>query len=56
MRFALDLVFLDTDGRAVEIRAGVPPGRVARCRRAVALAESNAGEGAAFARALARVK
>lgn len=34
MRFDLDLVFLDGDGRAIELRRSLPPGRLARCRSA----------------------
>jgi uncharacterized membrane protein (UPF0127 family) len=34
MRFALDLVFLDAEGRVIELRRAVPPRRVARNRRA----------------------
>ena len=36
MRFALDLYFLDEDGRVIEARRRVPPRRVARCRGASA--------------------
>jgi uncharacterized membrane protein (UPF0127 family) len=34
MRFALDLVWLDADGRVVRVDRGVPPWRVRRCRAA----------------------
>jgi uncharacterized protein len=39
MRFALDLVFLDAEGRVIELRRGVPPRRVIRCPGAVAVLE-----------------
>jgi uncharacterized membrane protein (UPF0127 family) len=31
MRFPLDIVFLDGEGKVVELRRAVPPGRVLRC-------------------------
>jgi uncharacterized protein len=39
MRFRLDLLFLDADGRAIDLRRAVPPGRFARCPGAVAVLE-----------------
>jgi uncharacterized membrane protein (UPF0127 family) len=39
MRFPLDLFFLDAEGRIVELRRAVPPRRVVRCARAVAVLE-----------------
>jgi uncharacterized membrane protein (UPF0127 family) len=39
MRFALDLVFLDEEGRVVELRREVPPGRLIRCPGATAVLE-----------------
>jgi uncharacterized membrane protein (UPF0127 family) len=39
MRFALDLVFLDRDGRPCSVRRGVPPRRLAWDRRASAVLE-----------------
>lgn len=39
MRFALDLVFLASDGRVVEVRREVPPRRLIRCRAADAVLE-----------------
>jgi uncharacterized membrane protein (UPF0127 family) len=39
MTFALDLLFLDAKGRVIELRRGVPPGRVIRCPGAVAVLE-----------------
>jgi uncharacterized membrane protein (UPF0127 family) len=44
MRFALDLVWLDGAGRVVAVDEGVPPGRVRRCRTAVAVVEVAAGD------------
>jgi uncharacterized membrane protein (UPF0127 family) len=39
MRFPLDLVFLDRERRAIEVRRGVPPSRFASCDRADAVLE-----------------
>ena len=39
MRFDLDLLFLDRDGRVAQLRRSVPPRRLARCRHAVAVLE-----------------
>jgi uncharacterized protein len=39
MLFELDLVFLDSDGRVVELRRGVPPRRLIRCPGAMAVLE-----------------
>jgi uncharacterized membrane protein (UPF0127 family) len=39
MRFRLDVLFLDGDGRVVELRRAIPPGRVVRCSRAMAVLE-----------------
>ena len=39
MRFRLDLLFLDADGRVIELRRVVPPGRFVRCPGAVAVLE-----------------
>jgi uncharacterized protein len=39
MRFPLDLVFLAADGRVLEVRRSVRPGRIARYRRAAAVLE-----------------
>lgn len=39
MRFALDLVFLDRDGRPRSVREGVPPRRVVADRAAAAVLE-----------------
>jgi uncharacterized membrane protein (UPF0127 family) len=45
MRFALDLFFLDREGRVIEVRRGVPPRRVVWCRGAAAVLEIPAAEG-----------
>jgi uncharacterized membrane protein (UPF0127 family) len=42
MRFALDVVFLDAEGRAIRSVCTVPPGRVIRCRGADAVLEAPA--------------
>jgi uncharacterized protein len=39
MRFRLDLLFFDRQGRVVEICRDVPAGRFFRCRRAIAVLE-----------------
>jgi uncharacterized protein len=39
MRFALDLVFLAADGRVLELRREVPPGRLVRSRAADSVLE-----------------
>jgi len=39
MRFPLDLLFFDRDGRVVEICRDVPAGRFFRCRRAASVLE-----------------
>jgi uncharacterized membrane protein (UPF0127 family) len=39
MRFRLDLLFLDADGRVIELRRAVPPRRFVRCAGAVAVLE-----------------
>jgi len=44
MRFPLDLVFLDDAARAVSIRRGVPPRRLAAARRARSVLELPAPE------------
>jgi uncharacterized protein len=48
MRFALDLVWLDGDGRVVEVRPEVPGRRNVACRQARSVVELNAGRGDAF--------
>jgi uncharacterized membrane protein (UPF0127 family) len=45
MRFALDLFFLDREGRVIEVKRRVPPRRVVWCRGAVAVLEIPAAEG-----------
>lgn len=49
MRFALDLFFLDSAGRVIYVRRGVPPRRVVWCRGAAAVLEIPSGEGGEFA-------
>jgi uncharacterized membrane protein (UPF0127 family) len=39
MRFALDLLWLDADGRVVRVDRDVPPGRVRGCRAAHGVVE-----------------
>jgi len=39
MRFALDLIWLDGEGRVIRMDRGVPPGRVRGCRAARAVVE-----------------
>jgi uncharacterized membrane protein (UPF0127 family) len=48
MRFALDLVWLDGEGRVVEVDSGVPRRRHVACRRARSVVELNAGRAEAF--------
>jgi uncharacterized membrane protein (UPF0127 family) len=48
MRFALDLVWLDGEGRIVEIRRGVPRRRTIACGRARSVVELSAGQADAF--------
>lgn len=43
MRFPLDLVFLDGDGRELSVRCGVGPRRFASDRRAAAVLELPSG-------------
>ncbi|HSS32058.1 MAG TPA: DUF192 domain-containing protein [Solirubrobacterales bacterium] len=45
MRFELDLVFIDPDGRALALHRGVPPRRVVGCRGAAAVLELPAAGG-----------
>jgi uncharacterized membrane protein (UPF0127 family) len=46
MRFAIDVVFLDRDGRVVRVAESVPPWRTAAARGARAVLELRAGESA----------
>jgi uncharacterized protein len=39
MRFPLDVLFLDAEGRVLELRRSVPPCRVLRCPGAMAVLE-----------------
>jgi hypothetical protein len=54
MRFPLDLVWLDEDGRVVRVDRGVRPFRLRSCGAARSVVEVAAGRGDAFAEALAR--
>jgi uncharacterized protein len=49
MRFAIDIVFLDSGGRVVRVASDLPPGRVVLCRRAAAAVEVAAGKGGIIA-------
>ena len=53
MRFALDLIWLDSGGRVLRTDAGVAPGRLRSCRRAHGVVEARAGSGERLAAALA---
>jgi uncharacterized protein len=44
MRFAIDVVFLDRDGRVLRVAASVRPWRLVSCRAAAAVVETAAGE------------
>jgi uncharacterized membrane protein (UPF0127 family) len=44
MRFAIDAVFLDADGRVLRVTARLRPWRLAGCRGAKAVVELPAGE------------
>jgi len=52
MRFELDLVWLDADGRVLRVDAGVPRRRMRSCRRAAMVVETRSGHGGRFALAL----
>jgi uncharacterized membrane protein (UPF0127 family) len=52
MRFPLDVIFLDVDGRPMRIARDVPPWRVVSCRGADAVVETRAGEADRFLAAL----
>lgn len=56
MRFPLDLVWLDGAERVIRIDSAVAPGRHVSCRRARAVIETPAGDGALFAHAQRPVK
>ncbi len=49
MRFELDLIFLDRDGRALAVRLGVPPRRLAWQRGTAAVLEIPSPWGGEFA-------
>jgi uncharacterized membrane protein (UPF0127 family) len=44
MRFAIDAVFLDAEGRVLRVAADLRPWRLAACRGAKAVVELAAGE------------
>jgi uncharacterized protein len=48
MRFPLDLIWLDGDGRPVRIDRAVPPGRLRACLRARSVVETAAGAAGRF--------
>ena len=48
MRFPLDLIWLDKEGRAVRVDSAVPPRRLKACLRARSVVEANAGTADAF--------
>jgi len=48
MRFPLDLIWLDKQGRVVRVDHDVPPRRVKTCLRARSVVEAGAGTGDAF--------
>lgn len=48
MRFALDLIWLDGQGRVVRVDHDVAPRRMRFCRKARSVVETVAGEGDAF--------
>jgi uncharacterized membrane protein (UPF0127 family) len=52
MRFALDLLWLDSRGELVRLDAAVAPRRMRSCRRARAVVECAAGQGERFAGSL----
>ena len=54
MRMAIDVVFLDADGRALAVRQRLRPWRVARCRGAAAVLECPAGAADAAAQRAVR--
>jgi uncharacterized membrane protein (UPF0127 family) len=45
MRFRLDLLWLDQQGRAIRVDYDVPPRRLRSCSQACAVVEVTAGEG-----------
>jgi uncharacterized membrane protein (UPF0127 family) len=48
MRFPLDLIWLDREGRPVRVDHSVPPRRFKACPRARSVVEANAGRADAF--------
>ena len=56
MRFALDVVWLDQEGRVLAVDEGVPPNRVRTRRDAVAVVEIPAGRGSGKIPAMAEAQ
>lgn len=54
MRFPLDLIWLDREGRVVRVDARVPPRRLRSCRRARSVLEVGGGCAERFVAAIAR--
>ena len=52
MRFDLDLVWLDGDGRVLRVDEAVPRRRTKACRGATSVVETRSGHGGRFAAAL----
>jgi uncharacterized protein len=48
MRFPLDLIWLDRDGKMVRVDRAVPPRRLKTCLRARSVVEANGGAADAF--------
>ena len=48
MRFPLDLIWLDREGRVVRVDENVPPRRVRTCVRARSVVETDAGAARSF--------
>jgi uncharacterized membrane protein (UPF0127 family) len=48
MPYAIDVVFVDRDGRVLSVASDVAPWRVVACRGAYAAIELRAGEAAAY--------
>jgi uncharacterized membrane protein (UPF0127 family) len=48
MRFALDLIWLDRDGRVVRVDVDVPPRRLKTCLRARSVIETRGGASGPF--------
>ena len=55
MPFALDLIWLDGDGKVIQVDREVRPRRLRNCRRARSVIEAAAGRGDAFVAAAPRL-